>query len=374
MTRSNFRLPLLVAILFGFGCLPSLFAQEGIAWEKDINTALVKARETDRLVLVHFHGPNCPSCRVMEAEVFTNRQVIADMHRFFVPVKVDSVLNPQLVKQFNITGIPADVVLRGDGKFVHRRQGGISAERFAVYLNYINDEAKPKNTAQSVRQAPPPVSLPEPRSPVAPSVPIPPPLTNVPLPSGNIWDTVVTPSPVIDPVGLQASPALVQAAPERSNPIRTDSGSPVAKGDSPQEVATFVEGSTGQTVEIPLALDGFCPVTLGIQERWQPGNPLYYAMFRGQIFRCVSEESLEAFSKDPAKYAPVAMGEDIVQMVNRQRKIVGQRKFGAWFQDRVYLFSSQESLDAFAAKPEYYAEIAIKYETALRTRFDAVQR
>ena len=382
MKHSNFRLFAIIAAVL-FGSLPSLFAQEGITWEKDINTALAKARDADRLVFIHFYGPNCPPCQLMDAEVFPNRQVIADMNRFFVPVKVDSSLNPQLVKQFDVKAIPTDIVLKSDGNFVHRRQGGISAERFDVYLNYIYDEARPKNVALQAATAP--VAQPEPPQAM---IPVAPPATNPTVyvppvlqqphggpPTANPWDVAAVSPPAVDPRTLVAPPASppIPIA-ERPNPVRPDAVRPDTPSVAVSEVTPFIDGTTGLTVEIPLALDGFCPVTLGSQERWQSGNPIFYAMYRGQIFRCVNEEALEAFSKDPAKYAPVAMGEDIVQMVNRNKKIAGQRKFGAWFQDRVYLFSSQESLDAFAAKPEFFAEIALKYETALRTRFDAIQR
>ena len=376
-------------------------AQESIVWEKDINTAMTKARATHRLVFVHFYGENCPPCKVMDSDVFPNRQVIADMNRFFVPVKVDTSLNPQLVKQFDVKAIPADVVLKPDGQFVHRRQGGISAERFAVYLNYINEEAGIKNavvlseTSPVVQPSPPTVQPPPPT--VQPPPPTgqyqqpvlhqsgPPPMSAHPHPS-NPWDVSPTPPQIetknIGPVP-QPTPVMPPVIPpnpmERTNPVRTGpveyvAASPKGSISPLNQGQPIPEGIWGTTVEIPLALDGFCPVTLNTQERWQVGNPLYYAMYQGQIFRCINEETLAVFCKEPAKYAPVAMGEDIVQMVNRNKKVAGQRKFGAWFQDRVYLFSSQESLDAFAAKPEFYAEIAQKYETALRPRFDAVQR
>jgi len=368
MTHATFRTSFGIVVLFVLGSLPSLYAQDSIVWEKDINVAMTKARAANRLVFVHFYGDNCPPCKLMESEVFPNKQVIADMNRFFVPVRVDASLNTQLVKQFDIKAIPADVVLKPDGQLVHRRQGVISAERFAVYLNYINEEAGPKNTVIAQETVPqyqqPAYRQPNP----SPQQPSPPP---------NPWNTAATP-PIVDanaagpipPVPFAPSPV------ERNNPVRTAPPEVAASPRSPivplGEAQPIPEG--GSTVEIPLALEGFCPVTLSTQERWQVGNPLFYGMYQGQIFRCVSEEALAAFSKEPAKYAPVAMGEDIVQMVNRNKKVLGQRKFGAWFQDRVYLFSSQESLDAFAAKPEFYAEIASKYETALRTRFDSVQR
>ncbi len=374
MRHTAFLFSFVVGILLGVGTFSSLSAQESIAWEKDINSAFAKAKAENRLVFLHFYGANCPPCKAMDADVFPNKQVVADMNRYFVPVKVDTGLNPQLVKQFDIKAIPSDVILQPDGQFVHRRQGGITAERFDVYLNYICEEVRTKKQTDTPVAATQVVPL-ETRQPSPPQP--------AATPSTNPWNQPTAPPPV-DVKSFVAQqqpqppvPVPTQNSVERNNPVRTGYQETAAKGTpaAPSVNAPNpLEGTNGSTVEIPLALDGFCPVTLSIQERWQPGNPLFYAMYHGQIFRCVNEETLAAFTKEPAKFAPVAMGEDIVQMVNRNKKITGQRKFGAWFQDRVYLFSSQESLDAFAAKPEFYAEIALKYETALRTRFDAVQR
>ncbi|MDR1270925.1 MAG: DUF3508 domain-containing protein [Planctomycetaceae bacterium] len=135
---------------------------------------------------------------------------------------------------------------------------------------------------------------------------------------------------------------------------------------SPMGLQSNFDETTTTMVEVPLGLEGYCPVLLSTEERWIPGNPAYYTMYRGHVFRFSSEEAMTEFMKTPALYAPVAMGEDIVLMVDRNKKIYGNRKFGAWFQGRVFLFCSQDSLDSFAARPEYYAEIALKYETALK--------
>jgi YHS domain-containing protein len=187
---------------------------------------------------------------------------------------------------------------------------------------------------------------------------------------------------------------------EQANPVRiTDSRTKQEKSVSPAKTANFVpqthvskESVTDSSnppfsalpaglqnnadgmvaspktimVEVPLGLEGYCPVLLSTEERWVPGNPAYYTMYRGHVFRFSSEEAMSEFTKTPDRYTPVAMGEDIVLMVDRNKKVYGSRQFGAWYQGRVFLFSSQESLDAFAAAPQYYTEIALKYETALK--------
>jgi YHS domain-containing protein len=144
----------------------------------------------------------------------------------------------------------------------------------------------------------------------------------------------------------------------------------------PTTIAAATEPSPepvpAKTIEVPLALDGYCPVALSVGEKWIAGNPAFYTMYHGQVFRFSTEEAMKKFMEEPMKYAPAAMGEDVVLMTDRGKRVYGSRKFGAWYKDRMFLFSTQESLETFAAKPEYYRDIALKYETAMKggnTRF-----
>jgi len=147
---------------------------------------------------------------------------------------------------------------------------------------------------------------------------------------------------------------------------------PVPPIAAPPVVATTIQAMLAEpapakmTIEVPLALEGFCPVVLYTEERWVPGNPAYSTMFQGHVFRFSSLEALITFAQSPANYIPVAMGEDIVLKVDRNRRVSGDRRFGAWFQGRVFLFSSQETFSTFELRPDFYAEIALKYETARR--------
>ncbi|MDR2763245.1 MAG: DUF255 domain-containing protein [Planctomycetaceae bacterium] len=139
-------------------------------------------------------------------------------------------------------------------------------------------------------------------------------------------------------------------------------------------VGNIVDSSGHLTVEVPLAIEGYCPVVLCKKEAWIPGNPAYYAMYRGQVYRFSSQEAMEEFLKTPLRFAPVAMGEDVVMMIDRNKKICGSRKYGVWFGGRVYLFASKESLNSFIVKPEHYANIAQNYEAAFKSPLDTVQR
>ncbi|MDR1485166.1 MAG: DUF255 domain-containing protein [Planctomycetaceae bacterium] len=180
------------------------------------------------------------------------------------------------------------------------------------------------------------------------------------------------------------APATVHDKPViRTNPPSPHSGG-ISVTNNPSIVRNPVLGNPADSVnvelsgqlmvEVPLAIEGYCPVVLCQKEEWIPGNPAYYAMYRGQVYRFSSQSAMEEFLKMPLKFAPVAMGEDVVMMIDRNKKMCGSRKYGVWFGGRVYLFASKESLNSFIAKPEHYANIAQNYEAAFKSPLDTVQR
>ena len=75
-------------------------------------------------------------------------------------------------------------------------------------------------------------------------------------------------------------------------------------------------------------------------------------------------EALTTFAQNPANYIPVAMGEDIVLMVDRNQRVNGNLDFAGYCQGRILLFASQETYDAFKQRTDYYMEIALRYEVA----------
>ncbi|MDR2438077.1 MAG: thioredoxin family protein [Planctomycetaceae bacterium] len=427
-----YKIGILFAVLFFcFAANTKAEAQQEIIWETNFERAVARAKTLNRPLFLHFYGDNCPPCKLMESNVFKNGQVISQMNRFFVPMKIKVSEQTQLAKRFSVQVIPTDLVLTGESRLIHRRQGGITTERFLEYLHFLLSNINQPSHQEITQQVSPPIqTVPEPVNSAPPISPLqieqqqqqqqqllspqtaPMALSSQPSEINNkaeqpkieITQTELpkTEQPLRDPFTRQpvAPPLPVQAGQtptESINPIRvtekrttpeekhvlpktvdavlvpqiqihkepaTVTVSPMGLQNNIDETTTSSTSTT--MVEVPLGLEGYCPVLLSTEERWIPGNPAYYTMYRGHVFRFSSEEAMIEFMKAPALYAPVAMGEDIVLMVDRNKKVYGNRKYGAWFQGRVFLFSSQESLDSFAARPEYYAEIAIKYETALK--------
>jgi thiol-disulfide isomerase/thioredoxin len=96
-----------------------------------------------------------------------------------------------------------------------------------------------------------------------------------------------------------------------------------------------------------LALEGYCPVTLADEKRWQMGSPELAVRHRNRVYHLSSTSAKEKFLATPDRFAPICSGMDIVVYLEEGRLIEGKRELGCRYQDRVYLFSSQESKQKF---------------------------
>lgn len=360
-----------------------LFAveQKGIVWETDFKKAMQLAADTDRLVIIHFYGDYCPPCRKMDAEVFSRDDVAAAIEPHYVALKVDSQENPNAVKNLNITSIPSDLVATPRREIIYRRQGESSAERYTREMLHVvqkhREAQAAKNAAPPLAETsvadpskvyPPALKVEEteifiPNEPVpSPAVPVSPPAPTLETSTAEEIATEVATNEfqsydfAFDGIGLESvaeNQITVEASEEDPNAITGLAVPAREESEAPAEEP-----------KIPYILDGFCPVELQDNERWVAGNEEFTLRYRNQFFVFSCTESLMKFAKNPEAYTPVAMGEDVVQMAKTGDRLKGQRGFGAWYQGKIYLFSSQENYESFAERPAYYASIATKLNSA----------
>jgi protein disulfide-isomerase len=104
----------------------------------------------------------------------------------------------------------------------------------------------------------------------------------------------------------------------------------------------------------PLALEGYCPVTLCEKSRWEKGNPRFGVIHLGRTYLFAGPAEAKRFYNDPEHFAPVVSGNDVVLLVEEGRTVSGERKYGGWFDERMYLFSSEFSYQKFEASPARY--------------------
>lgn len=103
-------------------------------------------------------------------------------------------------------------------------------------------------------------------------------------------------------------------------------------------------------------LRGFCCVALRQQRALIETRPQFHATHQGQKYYFSSLAAKTAFEKAPDLFVPVYQGKDAVALIDEEETLPGTLDFAAWYQGRLYLFSTRENLDQFKESPEDYVE------------------
>jgi thioredoxin-related protein len=239
---------------------------------------------------------------------------------------------------------------------------------------------QPPFVAAEANNTPSPTNLPTVNAPMTVQTPPPgqPPM-GVPGPSGTLPNSVAQvpvppntyeqsqrpiPGPPIS--NVPPLPTLVQppvAAPQP--PVVANNGPMPQPGVTAQPPAG-VAPPQNNAVPPPVVnnpafgLEGFCPVSLVEKWKWVKGDRRWGVNHRGRDYLFAGPEEQRRFFADPDRYAPVASGTDVVLSSDQGQTVPGLRDYGVVFGNRVFLFSSQASLDAFSRNPNAYANRALE--------------
>ncbi|UFZ07846.1 hypothetical protein LQG66_16740 [Bradyrhizobium ontarionense] len=102
-----------------------------------------------------------------------------------------------------------------------------------------------------------------------------------------------------------------------------------------------------------LAIDGFDPVSYFVDGQALQGDPDLEATQGGVVWRFRNEGNRASFLAHPEVYGPQFGGYDPTD-VARGVTVAGNPRFFAVVEDRLFLFSREQSRDAFAADPARY--------------------
>jgi YHS domain-containing protein len=259
-----------------------------ISWREDYGGALREAKATNRLVWIQFTGPWCPNCHRMERDSFPDADVIEHAQRSFVPLKLRSDVHERLALDFNVTGLPATVLVAPTREIVAIRQG---------YLG-------PDELEQVLREG----------------------LTN--------WQGRAAAAKggetAADPARREAAARAESASPRAKQeidlalsgycPVSLVSDRKLVAGQT--EYTIRHEGNTYRFANAVLsdrfrkeperyvpANGGDCPVTEIDRGIARPGDPRWGVLYQGRLYLCASEEARRRFLGEPGRYALVDVAE-----------------------------------------------------------------
>ncbi len=147
---------------------------------------------------------------------------------------------------------------------------------------------------------------------------------------------------LINRAGSRYADLLASRVPAAQNPIN----------NSP-------ENGTSQTQPVKqsapvLALEGYCPVTLWKNRRWEKGSQQFISEHNGLIVHLSSAELIKDFEQNPDRYLPKFLGCDPVIVWETDRAVPGNTRFAAFYDEELFLFTDAENRKEFKATPDKF--------------------
>ena len=99
---------------------------------------------------------------------------------------------------------------------------------------------------------------------------------------------------------------------------------------------------------------GYCPVYLR-SGKFERGQREFSHVYEGRTYTFASQAALNEFISNPAPYAPVHQGADVIELRQTGRQVVGFLSFSCDYDGRYYLFRTAANQEEFLANPAAYA-------------------
>ncbi len=364
--------------------------QEAVHWHNDLESAKVVAKETRRLVLVHFWTPSCGPCMALNQNVFSQPGVANALETQFVPVKLNADENSATATWYGITRVPTDVIVSPDGQIVAKlisppTPAAYVAELTAAAGKYTAKSGQTFAKAAAAAPAPSQLNSAYAKLQVAPesslgfaaqqqAAPAP---NSVPLNSGQLSNpftakqerlALATPAVTTNPpatapqmvtnpaanAAVMPSASPLAAAPAAPASVPSQIGNPYAASIRPSQSAPQqpVSPLISPTQTTPIGYDNQ-PLQAGV-----PGAPFVPPALPAAA-NAPSRTAIAGAAPDPRQLPPGApsLGFDgycPVSMRNSWRWVPGDPRWGVVHRGHTYWFAGPEEQKQFWTDPDRY--------------------
>lgn len=119
-----------------------------IKWEKDLATAMKKAKDKNLPIMIDVYTDWCTWCKELDKNTYSHKEVI-DMAKKMVAVK----LNPETSKEgaevaqkYGVQGFPTILFINADGLILENIGGYVEGEKFVPYMKNAIEKLDKINT------------------------------------------------------------------------------------------------------------------------------------------------------------------------------------------------------------------------------------
>ena len=109
-------------------------ALPSVTWTENLSGALTRAGNELKPVLVVFSSPNCPWCVRLKSETLSEKEVLSALEGF-ICVGIDTSRDAKAAQEFQVRGVPATMILSGDGRLQSAAEGFMDQAAFLAFLN-----------------------------------------------------------------------------------------------------------------------------------------------------------------------------------------------------------------------------------------------
>lgn len=115
-------------------------------------------------------------------------------------------------------------------------------------------------------------------------------------------------------------------------------------------------------LRLPVAIKGFCVVSLRDRKQWLPGYERFQHMFDGKLYWFASQREQAIFAANPQRYVPALACDCAVTFVEQGIRVPGDPRYGTLHEQRLYFFRSDAEQAEFRADPTKYADADLAAE------------
>jgi len=299
---------------------------KSIVWRDDYGVALEEARAANRFLWIQFTGPWCPNCTRMERDSFVQPAIIQHSQQSFVPLKLRSDVHEQLALSFNLSGLPATIIVAPNRKIVAIHQGYLGPAEFDLFLRDCLAQ-RPGTSPKMGRPAGP------------------------------------TPSPAQAPISRAEPSNETQLALSGYCAVSLICDRKLVLGQA--DYTVHHEGRSYRFANLVMSdlfrkeperylpvNNGACPVTQVERGVAKQGDPRWSVLYAGHLVLCATEDDRRLFLKNPEIYAMIDVADHgFCVHCRRERGLLvrGDPRHEVARQGRRYWFPDALHRDAFLA-------------------------
>ncbi|MDM8515822.1 thioredoxin family protein [Desulfobacterales bacterium HSG16] len=114
--------------------------KQGIKWYS-YKDGMALSKKEKKKVFMNFYADWCRYCKVMSANTFVDRAIIAYLNANYVAIKVNSDIERDVAKKYEVRALPSTWFIAVDGEPIANQPGYIPADTLLPILKFIQTDS-----------------------------------------------------------------------------------------------------------------------------------------------------------------------------------------------------------------------------------------